>query len=289
MGLIDNTSKAIRLLISRRYTSGDLTTAQEAFTSTLDIKSSEVYTQDHLVPTSSLPFSGSSQDKEIYTSGGSNIMKYWYRQKMTKSNVDRDVWFFLSTPGSNSGITPQLIDSAQTTNFISAKYSNSSLANAATEDATPGYNVVVYKSTSLDSGSLDASSKVSTNDYQFDYKTGVLQFDANKPGSSDYVYVTAYQYVGTTLADDNSSDMTGVFALTGSIGAANTDIEITGSLGLSFTGASKYFNIEVNGEEKLKINGEGILQLISQSSVPTAVEGGIYYSSDDNLYLGTNN
>ena len=288
MGLIDNTSKAIRLLISRRYTSGDLATAQEAFTSTLDIKSTEVYTQDHLVPTSSLPFSGSTQDKQIYSSGGDNVLKYWYRQKMTKSNVDRDVWFFLSTPGSDSGITPQLIDSSQTTNFISAKYSNSSLANATTEDATPGYNVVVYKSTSLNSGSLSASDKASTNDYQFDYKTGVLQFDANKPASNQYVYVTSYQYVGKTLADDNSSSMTNVFALTGSIGSANTDIQISGSLGLNFTGASQYFNVEVSGEEKLKINGEGILQLISQSSVPTAIDGGIYYGNDNNMYIGTN-
>ena len=122
MGLIDNTSKAIRLLISRRYTSGDLTTAQEAFTSTLDIKSSEVYTQDHLVPVSSLPFSGSTQNRQNYSTEGSDIMKYWYRLKMTKSNVDNDVWFFLSTPASDSGITPQLINSNQTANFISPQW-----------------------------------------------------------------------------------------------------------------------------------------------------------------------
>ena len=83
-------------------------------------------------------------------------------------------------------------------------------------------------------------------------------------------------------------EITGSVGITGSLALQNSDVQITGSLGLSFTGASKYFNIEVNGEEKIKINNEGTLQLLSQSSVPTAVEGGIYYGSDSNLYLGTN-
>ncbi|MGY8866511.1 MAG: hypothetical protein ACKVJK_12915 [Methylophagaceae bacterium] len=61
MGLIDNTKKALRLLIGRRFTSQDLSMQQEAFTSTLDIRSADVYTQDHLIPAVSLPFSGSSQ------------------------------------------------------------------------------------------------------------------------------------------------------------------------------------------------------------------------------------
>ena len=49
--------------------------------------------------------------------------------------------------------------------------------NVNTEDSTPGYNVKVFKSTSLNSGSLGGSDVVSSNDYQFDYKTGVLQFE----------------------------------------------------------------------------------------------------------------
>ena len=118
MGLIDNTKKALRLLLGRRFTSDDITMQQEAFTSTLDIRSADVYTEDYLIPSSNLPFSGSSQDKE--TQGG--VIKYWYRQKLTKSNLDRDVWFFLDPPGSDSGITPQIINTNQKVNFISTKY-----------------------------------------------------------------------------------------------------------------------------------------------------------------------
>ena len=80
--------------------------------------------------------------------------------------------------GSTEGFTPQLIQDDQQTNFISPKYSLSSLKISNTEDSTPGYNVKVFKSTSLNSGSLGGGDVVSSNDYQFDYKTGVLQFES---------------------------------------------------------------------------------------------------------------
>lgn len=79
-----------------------------------------------------------------------------------------------------------------------------------------------------------------------------------------------------------------VFGLSGSYGSANTDIQVTGSFNLSLDGISKYFSIDVNGEEKVKVNEEGVFQLISQSSSPTPVEGGIYFGDDFNLYLGVN-
>ena len=191
MGLISELSKAIRLLGSRRYTSGDLTTAQESFTSVLDVNASEIYSQQDKIPSTGLPFSGSADQYSVYQSGGSNILKYWYRHPLTKSNVDTDVWFFVNPSGSDDGITPQLISSNQLTNFTSNKYSAVSLSNAVAEDTTPGYNVVVYKSTTTDSSSLDSGDKVSINDYQFDYKTGVLQFDQNEPSSNDKIFVTA--------------------------------------------------------------------------------------------------
>ena len=93
--------------------------------------------------------------------------------------------------------------------------------------------------------------------------------------------------IGTDLL--NLHNITGSVGITGSLSLDNSDLLVTGSLGINLTGASKYFNISVDGEEKLKVNNEGVLQLFSQSSVPTVVEGGIYYGSDSNLYLGTNN
>ena len=236
MALINLTKKSLRLLLSRRFTTGSLTTAQEAFTETFDIGSSEVYTQDNLIPTTSLPFSGSSQQYSIYQSSGFNVLKYWYKHRLTKFNIGTDVWFFLNPSGSNEGITPQIIQAEQQTDFVSNKYATPSLANAVSEDATPGYNVVVYKSTTTDSSSLDSGDKVSTNDYQFDYKTGVLQFDQNAPSSNDNIFVTAYQYVGRTL-DTSISTIEGdsPFRATGSYHstAHASDLKISGSLLIS--------------------------------------------------------
>jgi len=195
---IDQTKKSNRLLGSRRFTSDALNTSQEAFQSVLDIRANEIYTEANLVPTSSLPFSGSSQQGSIFSTQGSNVVQYHFRQRLTRSNVANDVFFFMFPTGSETGVTPQLIQDAQKTNFISPKYSVSSLANANTEDATPGYNVKVFKSTSTNSGSLGDSDVVSANDYQFDYKTGVLQFESAL-ASNLKVYMTAYQYVGKTL------------------------------------------------------------------------------------------
>ena len=206
MGFIDSGSKSSRLLASRRYTHNTFTTAQESFTNVLDLRGEEIYTQAQYVPSSDLPFSGSSQVGSILQASGSNLLKYWYRHKLTPSNVNREVWFFLNPTGSSDGIGAQLIDDNQQTNFISPKYSVSSLANATTEDDTPGYGVIVHKSSTYtdhtQTGSLGASDIVSTNDYQFDYKTGVLQFvtDSVDPASNEAVFITAYQYVGTTLA-----------------------------------------------------------------------------------------
>jgi hypothetical protein len=203
---IDQTKKSNRLLGSRRFTSDALNTSQEAFQSVLDIRANEIYTEANLIPTSSLPFSGSSQQGSIFSTQGSNVVQYHFRQRLTRSNVANDVFFFMFPTGSETGVTPQLIQDAQKTNFISPKYSLSSLANANTEDATPGYNVKVFKSTSTDSGSLGDSDVVSANDYQFDFKTGVLQFETAL-ASNLKVYMTAYQYVGKTL--DQGATFTG--------------------------------------------------------------------------------
>ncbi|HBZ37322.1 MAG TPA: hypothetical protein DEO59_02200, partial [Balneola sp.] len=60
MARIDSGSKSSRLLASRRYTHDTLTTAQESFTNVLDLRTDEIYTQAAKIPSSGLPFSGSS-------------------------------------------------------------------------------------------------------------------------------------------------------------------------------------------------------------------------------------
>ena len=241
MGLIDSGSKSNRLLASRRFTSTDLNTSQEAFTEVLDLQSSEIYTQGTSITSSGLPYSGSAHSGNYHTVKGDNISKFWYRFRLTKSNVDSDVWFFISPTGSATGVTPQLIQDGQQTNFISPKYSVVSLANATAEDSPPGYGIKVFKSTSTDSASLDSGDVVSANDYQFDYKTGVLQFNDNKPSSSDIIYMTAYQYVGKTLETGLKVD---------------GDIEVTGNVSGSGTTSTGSF-AHIHGSGNLYVAGEG--------------------------------
>ena len=137
MGLIDSGSKSSRLLASRRYTHNTLTNAQEAFTNVLDLRSEEIYSRANLIPSSSLPFSGSSQNGLTFSKNGKEVVKYYYRHELTKSNVNNEVYFFLNPSGSVDGIGAQLIDDNQQTNFISPKYSISSLANSTTASGVP--------------------------------------------------------------------------------------------------------------------------------------------------------
>jgi len=269
---IDQTKKSNRLLGNRRFTSADLNTSQEAFTQVLDINSSEVYTQAKFIPTGSLPFSGSSQQLNTFTSGSNDIMKYYFRQKLTKSNVANDVFFFMNPVGSDSGVTPQLIQDGQQGSFISPKYAVSSLANANTEDNTPGYNVKVFKSTSTNSGSLGDSDIVSANDYQFDYKTGVLQFESAL-NSNDYVYMTAYQYVGKTLATDSSIGGGG-----GTTVSANPGASGSGQLNtITIDGQSFAIGAGSTLDNFFEADGNGDVMPTNQNNAL-----GIFYEFDDN-------
>jgi len=240
MGFIDKTAKAIRLLISRRYTHNTLTDAQEAFASSIDIGVGDVYVDTPLIPSGSLPFSGSSQNHSTFTSGSQDVLKYWYRHKMTKSNVNNEVWFFLDPTGSDDGIGAQITDANQQTNFISPKYSAPALSNATVEDTDAGYNAIVYVSSAVSSSeqtsSLESGDKVSVNNFAFDYKTGVLQFSSSAydPGGSDFVYLSTYQYVGRTLDSELFTlSQDSIFASTGSVHSAEGDLQMSGSVIIS--------------------------------------------------------
>ena len=321
MALIDSGSKSSRLLASRRYTHDTLTTAQESFTNVLDLRSEEVYTQAAKIPSSGLPFSGSSQSGSYYQVDGDNILKYYYRHKLTKSNLNNETWFFLSPSGSTSGVGAQLIHADQETNFISPKYGISSQATSTTEDTTPGYLAVLYKATHATSESLDSGDIVSTNDYIFDYKTGVVQFmnSGVDPTDSDFVYMSVYQYVGKTLAEgiELSGGISGSATSTGSFGRVEADVgeaqryiisssvteisvaTLSGSSQFGddhndihqFTGSVKFdstlFDIYDDSDELMfKIqNKMAVLGTITGTS-PSAVAGGLYYSGSDAWYLG---
>jgi len=73
--------------------------------------------------------------------------------------------------------------------------------------------------------------------------------------------------------------LTGSLYLSGSFG-------VSGSLTLDLNGLDDVFAVSVNGESKIKINNEGILQLTPLQQTPTPITGGIFYSSSEEYYLG---
>jgi hypothetical protein len=253
MASIDNIKKSGRFLQSRRYTHDTFTDAQEAFTSVLDINASEIYIDHTLIPSSSLPYNSVGQDGSIYSSSGQQVMKYYYRQRMTKSDTNNEVWFFLVPTGSTSGIGASLINGGQQINFISPKYSISSLANSNTEDATPGYGVKV----------LVDGVQQSVNNYAFDYKTGVLQFASSgvAPSNGQVVTISAYQYVGRLLSSQiggGGSSIYDIFKPTGSFFATTNDLQITGSV--KITSGSTVFdsNLTANNSDLYLTSGSGL-------------------------------
>jgi hypothetical protein len=199
-----------------------LADSQEAFTSTLAISSDEIFTDDRYIPSSSLPFSGSSQNGFIVSASRTDptlagqddlpILKFWYRKQLTPgsttsiTDTKKETWFFLT--GSLSEVSEQIIDASQVTDFISPKFGSPAISLAFAEDNPPGYNIKVYTSNTATPGSGDYTSVDAIN-YTFDYKTGVLIFNSNTaaPSSTQYVWATVYQYVGRTLRsqiEDNS-------------------------------------------------------------------------------------
>jgi hypothetical protein len=193
----DKNIKSSRLLQSKRYTEATFD-SQEAYTAVLDINSSEIYTQQNAIPSSSIPYSGSSQNGLFVVSGSDNILQYYYRLPLTPGPASGSlypVWFAINSSNTAS-VSNQVIQTNQLTSFISNKYAVPTLGpyDAETAGSQTAYNVV------LTTGATAATATViSVNDYTFDYKQGVLEFTQNDPLTSAKLYLTAYKYVGQTL------------------------------------------------------------------------------------------
>jgi hypothetical protein len=219
---------------------------QEAFTDVLDLGVSEIYLDTQYIPTASagLPYSGSSQDQQTISTGGLAILKYWNRKKMKGAgDGTRQVYYFtLSNPSSTSDFvtSDQIIEVDQQTSFISPKYMQPSDAAKGTEANPPGYAVTVYKSISATPGGITENAATS-NQFVFDYKTGVLSWVSGfAPASDQYVYISAYQYVGRTIQDQLTGGYTGSF--TGTFNGIGS-----GSFSGSFQGSATLNNLTLTG------------------------------------------
>jgi hypothetical protein len=225
MAVFDKSIKSNRLLQSKRYTRASAD-SQEAFTQVIDLGAGEIYSQVNLIPTASIPYSSSAQDRQFGkgTDGITNISQYFYRLQLTPDDQGNNSYFALSTPVTNAD--PQTVQTTQLTNWLSNKYVNASFAataNAEAQSPSPvGYTIA------LSYGPTTSSvTSISSNDYQFDYKAGVIQFLTSPPGTP--VYLTGYRYVGRTLADNATLGTSGSFS--GSFqGSANLNsLTLTGS------------------------------------------------------------
>ena len=238
MAIFDKEIKSNRLLQSKRYTIADVDT-QEAYTRVLDLNASEIFTQQDALPTSSLPYSGSTQNDSYITSGSGagevNIARFKYRMQLNPGNVAESnkyqTWFTIEG-GNGSAITQQVIQDDQISNWISNKYLLPSLAAASSEDGPfpteTGYNIVLSKG-----DNAGAAEVISVNDYQFDYKTGVIQFvnTSVSPSTTDKLWLTGYYYVGETLDEFISQGGgVGTQGATGATGAAGIQ-GLTGTTG----------------------------------------------------------
>ena len=76
-----------------------------------------------------------------------------------------------------------------------------------------------------------------------------------------------------------------IFSKTGSFISTTNDVQISGSLFLNITGSGD-FVVAKDGEEKFKVNNEGTVVYKSQSTPPTYISGGLFFSSSGDFYLG---
>ena len=244
-------SKSNRTLQSLRYTMA-ATDNTEAFTSVLDLSAADIYSQQNYLPKTALPYSGSSQHLDFITAtindADANIAQYYFRVTMSRSDVTIDnnkaeAWLAISGSGydpvsinSGGGVNTQNISPLQLTDWISNKYITASEAGFKSEGDPPGYNIQLY---------IDGVS--TTAGFQFDYKTGVLQFVDNSvaPSKTSLVAVSGYRYVGQTLESFVSSSgggsgvgfpFSGSAVITGSLlisGSNNEPVDLIVSGGLS--------------------------------------------------------
>jgi len=270
----NSADRSERILQNRRFTTDGLAANQEAFTDVLDLGVSEIYLDTQYIPTASagLPYSGSSQNLQTITAGGLPILKYWNRKKMKGAgDGTRQVYYFtLSDPSSTSDYvgSDQIIESDQLTNFISPKYIQPTDAAKGTEANPPGYAVTVYKSDSSTPGGITEGASTS-DQFVFDYKTGVLSWvSGNAPASNQYVYISAYQYIGRTVQDQLTRGYSGSFS--GSFEGSSTGVFTgigSGSFSGSFQGSADLNSLTVTGDSTLTGNTDRTGTLIQNGNL----------------------
>ena len=281
----NSSNRSERLLQGRRFTTDELTLAQEAFTDVFDLGAGEIFTDDGLIPTGSsqLAFSGSSQDGGIISGSVVNptlapnveVLKYHYRKKLKPAgNGNRQVYYFTtSDPASPSGSvsSDQLIETDQQTNFVSPKYIIAAHSTRNAEASTTGYKAVVFKDTSATAGGISTDA-ITDDNYVFDYKTGVLTWNSGQaPSATQYVYMTVYQYVGRTLRSQIDDGTVGTSMINNGLNnrvlTAINSSSMNGEANLTFDGSLLTVTGNATITGNLTVTGDTIENQVSNLNV----------------------
>lgn len=86
-----------------------------------------------------------------------------------------------------------------------------------------------------------------------------------------------------------STEVAGIFSETGSYYSTTNDLKVTGSLNILLDDNNKEFTVSSTTQDEFTVNNEGVVILGVKSGPVTAVEGGIFYSSSNEFYLGFSN
>lgn len=307
----NSSNRSERLLQGRRFTTDELTLAQEAFTDVFDLGAGEIFTDDGLIPSGSsqLAYSGSSQDGEIISGSvvspsltpDTPVLKYHYRKKLKPAgNGNRQVYYFTTADPSSptdSVSSDQLIESDQQTNFISPKYIIAAHSARNAEAVTTGYKAVVYKDTSATAGGISTDA-ITDDNYVFDYKTGVLTWNSGQaPSATQYVYMSVYQYVGRTLRSQIDDGTVGTSMISNGLNnrvlTAVDSSSINGEANLTFDGslltvtgnATITGNLNVTGDtienRVANLNVQDKFILLNSGSSTATDESGIIFGGSE--------
>lgn len=69
-------------------------------------------------------------------------------------------------------------------------------------------------------------------------------------------------------------------------GNTGSTMHFSGAFDFGLNGIDQYFSVDINRVSQFKVTESGSLQLASKSNNPTAITGGLFYSSSDEFYLG---
>tara|TARA_B100000683_G_scaffold263935_1_gene292858 strand:+ start:2675 stop:3826 length:1152 start_codon:yes stop_codon:yes gene_type:complete len=281
----NSNNRSERLLQGRRFTTDELTLAQEAFTDVFDLGAGEIFTDDGLIPSGSsqLAFSGSTQDGGIISGSVVNptlapnveVLKYHFRKKLKPAgNGNRQVYYFTTADPSSptDGVSSdQLIESDQQTNFVSPKYIIAAHSTRNAEASTTGYKAVVFKDTSATAGGISTDA-ITDDNYVFDYKTGVLTWNSGQaPTTSQYVYMSVYQYVGRTLRSQIDDGTVGTSMINNGLNnrvlTAINSSSMNGEANLTFDGSLLTVTGNATITGNLTVTGDTIENQVSNLNV----------------------